>query len=93
MAAPLQANPEFVDPVKAQIHYTKIKYLNNMIEQDHRRVKKITNPALGYKKFNSANNTIAGIEAMAMVRKNQITLAEFNGIKVSIADQINLLAA
>jgi putative transposase len=89
----LQNNPEFTGPVKPSIHYTKIKYLNNIIEQDHRRVKKITNPALGYKNFNSANNTIAGIEAIAIVRKNQMTLAEFNGIKVSMADQINLLVA
>ena len=110
----LQSNPEFTEPVKPSIHYTKIKYLNNMIEQDHRIVKKITNPALGYKNFNSANNTIAVIEAIAIIRKNQTTLAEFNRIKptsprsfiqfhtvisrecrikVSIADQINLLVA
>lgn len=89
----MQSNPEFTGPLKPSIHYTKIKYLNNIIEQDHRRIKKITNAALGYKNFNSANNTIAGIEAIAMVRKNQTTLAEFNGIKVSIADQINLLVA
>jgi putative transposase len=89
----LQANPEFIGPVKPMINYTKIKYLNNIIEQDHRMVKKITNYMLGFKEFNAANNTIAGIEAMAMVRKNQTTLSEFNGIKVSIADQINLLTA
>jgi putative transposase len=89
----VQSNPGFTGPVKPSIHYTKIKYLNNIIEQDHRRVKRITNPALGYKNFNSANNTIAGIEAIDMVRKNQTTLAKFNGIKVSIADQINILVA
>lgn len=44
---------------------------------------------LGFKEFNTAVSTIAGIEAIAMLRKNQITLAEFNGIKVSIAQQIN----
>ncbi len=89
----LHSNTEFNGPVKPGIYYTKIKYLNNIIEQDHRRVKKITSPALGYKNVNSANNTIVGIEAIAIVRKNQTTLAEFNGIKVSIADQINLLVA
>ncbi len=47
----------------------------------------------GFKNFNSTNNTIAGIEAIAIVRKNQTMLAEFNGIKVSIADQINMLVA
>ncbi len=89
----VQSNQGFTGPVKPSIHYTKIKYLNNIIEQDHRRVKRITNPALGYKNFNSANNTIAGIEAIDMVRKNQTTLAKFNWIKVSIADQINILVA
>ncbi len=89
----LQANHGFIGPVKPTINYTKIKYLNNIIEQDHRRVKIITDPMKGFKNFNAANNTIAGIEAIAAIRKNQTTLDEFNGIKVSIADQVNMLVA
>ena len=79
-----------VNPI---IKYTKIKYLNNILEQDHRRVKIITDPMKGFKNFNAANNTLAGVEAVAMLRKNQTTLSEFNGIQVSIADQINMLVA
>lgn len=79
--------------VNTIIKYTKIKYLNNTIEQDHRRVKIITDPMKGFKNFNAANNTLAGVEAVAMLRKNQTTLSEFNGIKVSIADQISMLVA
>lgn len=89
----LQSNPEFTGPLKPSINYTKIKYLNNIIEQDHRRVKIITDPMKSFKNFNAANNTIAGIEAIAAIRKNQTTLAEFNWIKVSIADQVNMLVA
>ena len=79
-----------VNPI---IKYTKIKYLNNILEQDHRRVKIITDPMKGFKNFNAANNTLAGVEAVAMLRKNQTMLSEFNGIQVSIADQINMLVA
>jgi transposase-like protein len=38
------------------------KYLNNIIEQDHRFIKKITKPMMGFKAFHSAQATIAGIE-------------------------------
>ena len=87
------ATREFCGPTKPAITYTKIKYCNNILEQDHRRVKRIVDPMQGFKDFDSAANTIAGIEAIAMLRKNQIVFSEFNGIEVSIADQINLLAA
>ena len=40
----------------------QIKYLNNIIEQDHRSIKKITKPMKGFKAFHSAQATIAGIE-------------------------------
>ena len=48
-----------------------IKYLNNIIEQDHRHIKRVTNPMLGFKSFYSACSTIAGIEAMHMIHKRQ----------------------
>jgi transposase-like protein len=43
------------------------KYLNNIVEQDHRAVKRITAPMLGFKSFWSAQKLIAGIETMHMV--------------------------
>lgn len=49
----------------------QIKYLNNIIEQDHRFVKKITKPMIGFKTFGSAEATIAGIELHHMLRKGQ----------------------
>lgn len=49
------------------------KYLNNMVEQDHRFIKKRTRPMLGFKNFNSARRTIGGIENVRMIQKRQIT--------------------
>lgn len=50
----------------------QVKYLNNLVEQDHRGVKRITNAALGYQSFHTAWRTIRGIEIMRMIYKGQI---------------------
>jgi transposase-like protein len=51
------------------------KYLNDLIEQDHRNIKSRTNVMLGFKRFRSAATTIAGIELMHRIRKGQFNLA------------------
>src|ERR1700730_17538747 len=51
---------------------TQVKYLNNIVEQDHRRVKRLTGPGLGFGGFWTARRTLAGYEAMAMIRKGQV---------------------
>ncbi|MBD2026859.1 DDE-type integrase/transposase/recombinase, partial [Leptolyngbya sp. FACHB-711] len=48
------------------------KYLNNIVEQDHRNIKRIVKPMMGFKTFNSARRTLSGIEAMNMIRKGQV---------------------
>ncbi len=48
------------------------KYLNNLVEQDHRAVKRLTCPMLGFKSFWAARCTIAGIETMHAIRKGQL---------------------
>jgi len=48
------------------------KYLNNLIEQDHRRVKWKTKDALGYQSYKTAYNTIRDIETMYMLFKKQL---------------------
>ena len=48
------------------------KYLNNIVEQDHRAIKRVTRPMLGFKTFRCARIIIAGIETMHMIRKNQL---------------------
>jgi len=55
------------------IQMVRIKYLNNMVEQDHRFIKRRVMPMLGFKSFMSAASTIAGIELVNMIRKGQFT--------------------
>jgi transposase-like protein len=50
----------------------QVKYLNNIVEQDHRRVKRLVRPGLGFGAFHSARRTLAGYEAMIMIRKRQL---------------------
>ena len=54
------------------IEIRRIKYLNNMVEQDHRGIKNITKYTLGFKSFESAEATIAGIELHRMLKKGQM---------------------
>ncbi|WP_369811996.1 IS6 family transposase [Bacillus mycoides] len=49
----------------------QIKYLNNMVEQDHRFIKKRVRYMLGFQSFQTALTTLAGIEAMHMIKKGQ----------------------
>lgn len=59
-------------PKEQQIEIRQNKYLNNIVEQDHRFIKKRTRPMLGFKNFSSAEMTITGIENVRMIQKNQI---------------------
>jgi putative transposase len=52
----------------------QVKYLNNIVEQDHRAVKRVTRPMLGFKSFDAAQGTLAGIELMHMLKKQQLTV-------------------
>ena len=49
----------------------QVKYLNNIVEQDHRAVKRITKPMLEFKSFKAAKSVLTGIELMHMIRKGQ----------------------
>ena len=54
------------------IEVLQVKYLNNIIEQDHRFIKRITRQMKGFKSFASAQATLAGIETAHMIRKGQL---------------------
>jgi transposase-like protein len=56
----------------------QVKFLNNIVEQDHRRIKRLVRPGLGFKSFTSAAQTVAGYETMAMIRKGQVVSASAN---------------
>ncbi|PFY05931.1 IS6 family transposase [Bacillus pseudomycoides] len=57
-------------PVGIQIR--RVKYLNNIVEQDHRFVKKRVRSMLGFKSFRTATYILSGIEAMHMMKKKQL---------------------
>lgn len=73
------------------IEIRQIKYLNNIVEQDHRGVKRVTRPMLGFKSFEAAQPTLTGIELMHMLRKGQLAGDEFEGL--SVAQQFYALAS
>lgn len=54
------------------INIAPSKYLNNIVEQDHRFIKRITRPMLGFKSVHCAAATLAGIETAHMIRKGQL---------------------
>lgn len=61
---------KFTDVGKT-VKILQVKYLNNILEQDHRFIERITAPIMGFKAFHSAAATIAGIETAHMIRKGQ----------------------
>ena len=62
----------------------QVKYLNNILEQDHRAIKRVTTPMLDFKSFRAARNVLAGIELMHMIRKGQFMIKDC--IELSFAD-------
>jgi transposase, IS6 family len=64
----LKADKTLPEPTELR----QVKYLNNLIKQDHRFIKRRTNPGLGFGFFNTARRTIQGYKAMNMIRKGQI---------------------
>src|SRR5690242_9322268 len=71
--------------------YRRGQWLNNWVEQDHRRLKRRTDPMLGFKRFATARRTIAGVEAMVMLRKGQVTAVPTNDMSLQRDFIANLL--
>lgn len=88
------ANTAAIEGIRADsgidIELRQSKYLNNLIEQDHRAVKRIVRPMLGFKNFRCARAVIAGIETMHMIKKGQ--LAAIKDQASSAADKFFSLA-
>jgi transposase-like protein len=74
------------------IEIRQCKYLNNIVEQDHRGVKRITRPMLGFKSFDAAQNTLAGIELLRMIKKKQME-TEVGEESLTAAEQFYALAS
>ena len=81
LAALHAVNAERDTPIKIR----QVKYLNNVVEQDHRAIKRITRPMLGFKDFRCARIILSGIEVMHMIRKGQMKTED--GTHPSAAEQ------
>jgi transposase-like protein len=86
------AYPSAIDKLKndkilpKNVGIRQIKYLNSIIEQDHRSIKRIVNPMLGFQSFLSANKTLKGIEAMNMIKKRQV-----NNLNYSVLTEVKYI--
>lgn len=84
--------PQAIDELKREgvlspnLEHLQVKYLNNIIESDHRRVKRRTRPMIRLQSFKTANLTLKGVEAMAMMIKQQSYY-----LKTSLQDQIKFV--
>ena len=63
------------------VKWRQCKYLNNIVEQDHRNVKRRIIITTGFKEFDSAQRTLAGIEVVNIIKKNQIIDAKSSTFK------------
>jgi Transposase and inactivated derivatives len=68
-----------VGTVPRHVRVRSCKYLNNVVEQDHRRIKQRIRPMLGFKRFQTAAVTIHGIELGAKIKKDQFNLRTLTG--------------
>lgn len=88
------AYPKAIDELKAEKELSKSvelrqkKYLHNVIEQDHRGIKRLVKPGTGFGSFNTARRTIKGYEMMNMMRKGQIKEVA----KGAVTDRVKFMA-
>ncbi len=75
--------------ISASCELRQVKYLNNLIEQDHRFIKRLTKPGMGFFSFETAWRTLQGFEIMNMIRKGQVQGVE----KGDVRGQVTLIAA
>ena len=74
--ANLSAIKAFNAEYRTDIEIRQVKYLNNIVEQDHRAIKRLIKGMLGFKSFDSASITLNGIEMVRMIRKGQIIIED-----------------
>ena len=84
-AGPAELHPTLTD-------HAKFVICDHTIEQDHRGVKRITRPMLGFKAFDAAQSTLVGIELMHMIKKRQLVVEEGDKGR-SAAEQFYALTA
>jgi len=67
------------------VELRQVKYLNNLIEQDHRFIKRLTKPGMGFFSFETAWRTLQGFEIMNIVRKGQVQGVEKGDVRGQVA--------
>ena len=77
---------------KKRFELSQSKYLNNIVEQDHRHIKRITTPMGCFRKLHTAARTIAGIELMNMIKKKQLKFTKHIDQNLTPAQQFYRLA-
>jgi IS6 family transposase len=89
------AYPKAIAELKAagilpeSVELRQVKYLNNLVEQDHRFIKRLVKPGMGFFSFETARRTLQGYEVMNMIRKGQV-----HGVgKGDIKDQVTFIAS
>ena len=88
-AYPLALNElKIHDKLNKTTKFKQVKYLNNILEQDHRFIKKLVKPTLGFKSFHTARITLIGYEIMNMIRKGQVQKVE----KGDVVGQVKFIA-
>jgi transposase-like protein len=78
-------------PPRVQVRSSQ--YLNNLVEQDHRRVKQRVRPMLGFKRFDNPVVTISGIELTEKIKKGQFKIGKLGGRHATMADLWNAALA
>ena len=66
--------------LRSRFRHCPVHYLNNIIEQDHRAIKRRLNAKRGFREFEAARRTIQGYEAMHIIRKGQVRWLSGHGI-------------
>jgi len=85
------AYPKAITELKAAgilpeaVELRQVKYLNNLIEQDHRSIKRRVKPGMGFFSFETAWRTLQGYEVMHMIRKGQMRGVEKGDILGQVA--------
>jgi putative transposase len=87
LAALHAVNAERETPIKVR----QVKYLNNVVEQDHRAIKRRTRPMFGFKDFDCARVILSGIEVMHMIKKGQ--MKDFGKVRLSAVQQFYSLVS
>lgn len=69
----------------ASVELRQVKYLNNLLEQDHRFIKRLTKPGMGFFSFEAAWRTLQGFEIMNMIRKGQVQSVAKGDVRGQVA--------